>query len=93
MRFFVPACWWDRCGWSDRTDVSIGHGGFGDGFLRGAEQVRKKSFRNVANDGIDDPRERKWHGAAEFDGFHLNVGSSVFFLDVPPGAKLPEITM
>ena len=60
--------------------------------MRGAEQVREKSFWNVANDGIDNPRESERHSAAELDGFDLNVGAAVFFLDVPPGTKLPQIT-
>ena len=59
--------------------------------MRGAEQVREKSFWNVANDGIDDPRKSEGYGAAEFDGFDLNVGAAVFFLDVPPGTELPQI--
>ena len=77
---------------TDVFDVFMGRGRFGDGFLRCAEQVREKSFWNVAYEGIDDPGESKWHSAAEFDGFDLNVSSSVFFLDVPPGTEFPEIT-
>jgi hypothetical protein len=54
--------------------------------------VREKSFWNVANDGIDNPRESEWYRSAELDGFDLNVGAAVFFFDVPPGTKLPQIT-
>jgi len=54
--------------------------------------VREKSLWNVANDRIDDPCERKRHGAAEFDGFDLDVGTACFFFDVPPGAEFPQIT-
>ena len=54
--------------------------------------MREKSFWNVANDGIDDPRKSEGHGAAEFDSFDLNVSSSVFFFDVPPGTEFPQIT-
>jgi hypothetical protein len=65
---------------------------FGEnGFARGGQQMRKKGFGYVANDGIDDPGKHKRHGAAEFDRFDLNVSAAGFFLDVPPGAKLPEI--
>jgi len=55
--------------------------------------VREKSFWDVVNDGIDDPGERERDGAAELDGFHLNVSAAVFFLDVPPGAEFPKITV
>jgi len=54
--------------------------------------MREKSFWDIANDGIDDPRECEGNGAAEFDGFDLDVGAAAFFLDVPPGAELPQIT-
>ena len=71
----------------------FGCGGFcGDGFFRGVEQVREKSFWNVADERIDEPAETEWHAAAQFDGFHLNVGAAVSFLDVPPGAEFPQIT-
>ncbi len=54
--------------------------------------MREKSFWNVANDGIYDPCESERHSAAEFDGFDLDVGTAVFFFDVPPGAEFPQIT-
>jgi hypothetical protein len=65
----------------------------GDGFSSCAKQVREKSFWHVANDGVDKPGKRKWHGAAEFDGFDLNVSAAEFLLDVPPGAEFPHVTM
>ena len=60
--------------------------------MRGAEQVREKCFWNVVDDGIDDPRKSEGYSAAEFDGFDLDVGTAVFFFDVPPSAEFPQIT-
>jgi len=73
--------------------VNARRGFGGDGFSSCAEQVREKSFWHVANDGVDKPGKRKWHGAAEFDGFDLNVSAAGFFLDMPPGAESPHVTM